>query len=107
MTGVPAPTVTVLSGELPPGLSLVGAPELTGTPTGSGTFTFTLKATNSSGSSDQTFTVTIDPAQGTATSTSTSSNLPLTGFDAAGLALLGAGLIIGGGLLRQTGRHRH
>ncbi|WP_170285579.1 NHL repeat-containing protein [Microbacterium rhizomatis] len=45
-TGHPLPTVFVISGALPPGLTLTDAGVLSGTPTQTGTFAFTLMATN-------------------------------------------------------------
>src|SRR5215471_15863947 len=49
-TGGTAPyTWTLLSGSLPPGLSLSGAGVISGTPTTAGTYTFTLKVVDASG----------------------------------------------------------
>ena len=60
-SGDPAPTFTVASGSLPPGLTLSTAGVLAGTPTTAGPYTFTVKATNASGtpavSTSQTVTV--------------------------------------------------
>lgn len=56
-----ASTVTVLSGSLPPGLAIAGAPAVTisGTPTAAGVYSFTLRATNSQGTADKSFSITI------------------------------------------------
>ncbi|KQQ00671.1 hypothetical protein ASG06_15150 [Rathayibacter sp. Leaf185] len=62
VTGSPTPAVSVLSGQLPPGLVLESAGRLTGTPTAAGTYTFTVRASNASGTADATSTVTIAPA---------------------------------------------
>ena len=58
-TGSPAPTFTLLSGSLPPGLMLSSSGVLTGTPTEGGTFSGVVMAKNSSGSATQSFTITI------------------------------------------------
>jgi hypothetical protein len=59
----PPTTYTVLSGSLPPGLSLVnvGADvgKIQGTPTTTGVYAFTLRATNAYGTADQAFSITI------------------------------------------------
>lgn len=47
--GSPEPTVTLTSGELPPGLELRADGTLVGITTGTGTFTYTLTATNGVG----------------------------------------------------------
>lgn len=56
-------TYSVVSGSLPPGLSLSStAPALgkvTGTPTTAGNYSFTIRATNSLGTADQSFSITI------------------------------------------------
>src|SRR5207249_8414476 len=46
VTGTPIPTVTVDSGELPPGLTLSNAGVLSGTPTTGGIYAFALRAQN-------------------------------------------------------------
>ncbi|HEY6797177.1 MAG TPA: putative Ig domain-containing protein [Kineosporiaceae bacterium] len=62
--GIPAPTVSVTAGSLPPGLSLTPTGILSGTPTVAGTYTFTVTATNGTGtpaSSSQSLTVNPSP----------------------------------------------
>jgi hypothetical protein len=56
-TGDPAPTFTVASGSLPPGLTIAAGGTLSGTPTTAGTYTFTIQAANGSG------TPAVSPAQ--------------------------------------------
>ena len=64
-TGNPAPTFSLLSGQLPPGLTLDPATgAITGTPTTPGTFTGTLRAANTAGVADQPFAVTVPTAAG-------------------------------------------
>ncbi len=48
--GYPAPTYSVASGTLPPGLTLSAAGVLSGTPTAGGNYTFTVQASNFAGS---------------------------------------------------------
>ena len=48
--GTPAPTYSLASGSLPPGLTLSAAGVLSGTPTNGGTYNFTVQAANSAGS---------------------------------------------------------
>ncbi|RDV44945.1 hypothetical protein DOE76_09395 [Leifsonia sp. ku-ls] len=64
-TGRPAPTLSVTSGTLPPGLSLDPAGGISGTPTADGTFTFTLTAASTvsgiAGSAQRTLSITIAP----------------------------------------------
>lgn len=55
-----AVTVTVFTGPLPPGLSLV-AGSITGTPTNPGNYPVTLRATNGNGSTDLTVVFTVAP----------------------------------------------
>ena len=62
ITGAPPPTVTQISGELPPGLTLASDGALTGTPTTAGSYEFTVKADNHVGTADASVTVTIAPA---------------------------------------------
>jgi hypothetical protein len=64
VTGAPPPTVTQVSGDLPPGLSLGSNGALTGTPTQVGSFTFTVQATNPVGIASKTVTVTISASLG-------------------------------------------
>ena len=59
-SGNPAPTFTLTSGSLPPGLSLTSAGVLSGTPTQTGTFTGTVTASNgASPNVTQTFSITV------------------------------------------------
>lgn len=59
VTSDPAPTVTVRSGELPPGLTLTASGELTGTLTTAGTYAAVLAAANATGSRDLDITLTV------------------------------------------------
>jgi hypothetical protein len=62
-TGFPAPTWSVTSGALPPGLSLnAGTGVYDGTPTTPGAFSFTVTATNGGGTSSRNYTHIIDAA---------------------------------------------
>ncbi len=58
-TGWPPPTVTLVGGERPPGLTLHSDGTLTGVPTVAGAFGFTVQAANDVGTTDKTVTVTI------------------------------------------------
>jgi hypothetical protein len=62
VTGAPPPTVTQVSRDLPPGLTLGSDGTLTGTPTRAGSYTFSLQATNPVGIYDATVPVVISPA---------------------------------------------
>ncbi|WP_181065751.1 cutinase family protein [Rathayibacter sp. AY1C1] len=53
LTGLPAPGLSLLSGTLPPGLTLSTAGVLAGTPTQAGTYAFVVQATNAAGSVQQ------------------------------------------------------
>lgn len=54
---------TLVSGSLPPGLSLSTSGALTGTPTSAGSFTFTVRATDSAGCfGSRVYTIVINPA---------------------------------------------
>lgn len=59
----PPTTYSVVSGSLPPGLSLTSISgdlgEITGTPTTAGTYSFTLRATNAFGTADSPFSITV------------------------------------------------
>jgi hypothetical protein len=59
ISGAPAPTVTQISGELPPGLTLGSDGTLAGTPTQAGTYEFTVEAVNPVGIDFANATVTI------------------------------------------------
>jgi hypothetical protein len=62
LKGAPPPTVTQVSGDLPPGLILSTDGTLTGTPTEAGSYTFTVRADNPVGIYNATVTITISPA---------------------------------------------
>jgi sugar lactone lactonase YvrE len=57
-SGTPAPTFSLSSGALPPGMSFSGA-TISGTPTTAGTYTFSITATNVLGSVTQNFTLNV------------------------------------------------
>ncbi|MEI9998765.1 MAG: putative Ig domain-containing protein [Verrucomicrobiota bacterium] len=57
--GSPAPTFSVTSGELPPGLALSSSGVISGTTPLTGFFSGTVTAGNSAGSAQQTFTITV------------------------------------------------
>jgi large repetitive protein len=59
VTGAPTPTVTFISGDVPPGLTLGANGNLTGTPTQAGSYEFTVQVDNHVGTVDDTVTVTI------------------------------------------------
>lgn len=62
-SGSPVPSFSVVTGDLPPGLTLNGQTgALSGTPTQVGTFSFTIMASNSAGSDNQNLTLTINKA---------------------------------------------
>ncbi len=63
VSGYPAPTFTVTSGSLPPGLTLSPAGTLSGTATQLGTFTGTVAANNVAGSASQNFTISVVASQ--------------------------------------------
>ena len=69
-TGYPAPTFSLTSGSLPPGLTLSSAGVLSGTPTQVGTYSGTVTASNGVGTaSTQSFTITIVDTPSTDTPT--------------------------------------
>ena len=86
-TGYPAPTFTLTSGSLPPGLTLTSTGVLTGTATQVGTYSGTVTASNGSGANvTQSFTLTItNPAPTTNTDTPT---MPVWGLIILALWLL-------------------
>jgi hypothetical protein len=58
--GYPAPTFSILTGSLPPGLSLnASAAAITGTPTTIGTYPFTVRGSNSAGNTDRSVTIVV------------------------------------------------
>ncbi|PTR31695.1 putative Ig domain-containing protein [Rhodococcus sp. OK519] len=81
LSGYPAPTVTVSSGDLPGGLTLSRAGVLIGSPTEAGTFTFTVTATNSAGKADLPVTLEVsqppEPAPSGSTTSLNLSTLPM------------------------------
>jgi YD repeat-containing protein len=64
-SGFPAPTFTVTTGALPPGLSLSSAGVISGTATTAGLFTGTVTAANSVSTNPQNFSIVIDKATAT------------------------------------------
>ncbi len=77
--GVPAPTYSVYTGAVPPGLTLnavLGV--LSGTPTAAGTYNFTIRASNLVGYADQAYSITINKAN-TSASASRSVTSPVYG----------------------------
>jgi hypothetical protein len=59
ITGSPTPTVALLKGTLPPGLTLSENGVISGTPTTAGAFSFTVNAENAGGSVSKDFTLTV------------------------------------------------
>jgi len=59
--GDPAPTVSVSSGVLPPGVSLSAGGVLSGTPTAAGSYTFEVTASNVAGSVSVSSTLVVEP----------------------------------------------
>jgi hypothetical protein len=60
VAGSPAPTFSILTGSLPPGLSLnPSTAAITGTPTAAGSFSFTVRGSNSAGNSDRSTTIVV------------------------------------------------
>jgi len=58
--GYPAPTFSILTGSLPPGLSLnASTAAITGTPTTIGTYPFTIRGSNSAGNTDRSATIVV------------------------------------------------
>ncbi len=64
VTGAPPPTVTQVSGTVPPGLTLASDGALTGTPTQAGSYEFTVQAANPVGIDDASITVAISATLG-------------------------------------------
>ncbi|MDR2139474.1 MAG: putative Ig domain-containing protein [Tannerella sp.] len=58
-TGTPAPVWELVSGTIPPGLTLEPGGQLHGTPSAAGTYAFTLSATNGMGSNSHAYSVNI------------------------------------------------
>ena len=65
-TGTPPLTWTLISGDLPSGVSLGTSGFITGTPTAAGTYPVTLQAANSAGNASADFTLTITEAPASA-----------------------------------------
>jgi len=60
MAGSPAPSFSVVSGSLPPGLSLnASTAAITGIPTAVGTYPFTVRGSNSAGNTDRSATIVV------------------------------------------------
>jgi hypothetical protein len=60
VAGFPAPTSSIVSGSLPPGLSLnASTAAITGRPTTAGTYTLTVRGANSAGSTDRSTTIVV------------------------------------------------
>jgi Ca2+-binding RTX toxin-like protein len=60
IAGYPAPTFSILTGSLPPGLSLnASTAAITGTPTTVGTYPFTVRGSNSTGNTDRSATIVV------------------------------------------------
>jgi len=60
VAGFPAPSFSVVSGSLPPGLSLTASTAvITGKPTTAGTYPFTVRGSNSAGNTDQSTTIVV------------------------------------------------
>jgi len=60
IAGYPAPTFSILSGSLPPGLSLnASTAAITGTPTTAGSYLFTVRGSNSAGNTDRSTTIVV------------------------------------------------
>jgi hypothetical protein len=111
IAGVPAPTVRLASGSLPPGLVLDRFGVLSGTPTASGTYTFTVQASNGIGpdaSQEVSLTISlkaISPGGSNPGTLTPGIDLAATGagtsaiaFGCAGAVLLGTMLAIGAAL---------
>jgi iron transport multicopper oxidase len=72
--GQPAPTFSLNSGSLPPGLTLDSSGDLTGTPTNAGSYTFTVAAANGIDIPAVTPSITITVTTGESAPTITSAN---------------------------------
>jgi len=60
IAGYPAPAFSILTGSLPPGLSLkASTAAITGTPTAIGTYPFTVRGLNSAGNTDRSTTIVV------------------------------------------------
>jgi thermitase len=60
IAGYPAPTFSILSGSLPPGMSLnASTAAITGIPTAVGTYPFTVRGSNSAGNTDRSTTIVV------------------------------------------------
>ena len=60
IAGYPAPTFSILTGSLPPGMSLnASTAAITGTPTTIGTYPFTIRGSNSVGNTDRSTTIVV------------------------------------------------
>lgn len=61
-SGYPTPTLSVVAGSLPPGLTLAPTGRISGTPTVAGAYTFTIASINSLGSESRAFTMVVGGA---------------------------------------------
>ena len=60
IAGYPAPTFSIISGSLPPGLSLnASTAAITGKPTAAGSYAFTVRGSNSAGNTDRSVTIVV------------------------------------------------
>jgi len=60
IAGYPAPTFSILTGSLPPGMSLnASTAAITGIPTAAGSFPFTVRGSNSAGNTDRSTTIVV------------------------------------------------
>lgn len=60
IAGYPAPTFSILTGSLPPGLSLnASTAAITGKPTTAGSYAFTVRGSNSAGNTDRSTTIVV------------------------------------------------
>jgi kumamolisin len=110
--GFPAPTFSLISGNLPSGLTLSSTGVVSGTPTQAGQFNGTVTATNSAGSDTSSFVISVDEepsfTSGAPTTTAVlneaySFNLEAGGFPASTFTLtsgtLPPGISLSGGVL--------
>jgi hypothetical protein len=83
-------TWKVVSGALPPGLTLASSGAITGTPTKTGTFDFTVQATDTSGlEATRAQTITVAPGCATTTTTTASTTATTTATTTSGTATAG------------------
>jgi hypothetical protein len=101
-------TFALLSGTLPPGLSLATNGALSGTPTTAGTYAFVVRASGAGSAADQGVTVVIAPAPTagptTGTPTTSGTGLPATGPNGVWLAYAGVLLVVAGSVVTLLAR---